>query len=163
MEGNVRRLTVDAEGKQLLCIVAQAQCGRAGAHCGAICDGGMPTFMLTHWTRDRVRGPKLPLEHIIWRQTSETAQTFGLCDRGVLRPGYRADVNLIDYDRLGFERPQVVHDLPAGGRRLLQRARGYVATLVAGEVVTENDQLTGALPGRLIRGARATPSIRKCA
>ncbi len=135
----------------------------AGAHCGAVCDGGIPTFMLTHWTRDRLRGPKLPLEHIIWRQTSETARTFGLYDRGILAPGYRADVNLIDYEHLGFERPQVVYDLPAGGRRLLQRAHGYVATIAAGEIVTENDRLTGALPGRLIRGARATPVARKCA
>ena len=124
----------------------------AGAHCGAICDGGMPTFMLTHWTRDRKRGAKMPLERIIHRQTQQTAQLFGLYDRGVLAPGYKADVNVIDYDNLGFENPKVVYDLPAGGRRLLQKARGYSATIVSGQIILENDQFTGVLPGRLIRG-----------
>jgi len=126
----------------------------AGAHCGAICDGGMPTFMLSYWTRDRARGPKLGLEHVIRRQTSETAQSFGLFDRGILAPGYRADVNVIDYNNLSLNQPEVVYDLPAGGRRLLQRARGYAHTLVAGQSIVANDKLTGLLPGRLIRGAR---------
>ena len=93
-----------------------------GAHCGAICDGGMPTFMLTHWTRDRTRGPKLPLEHIVHRQTAQTAALYGLTDRGVIAPGMRADLNLIDYDRLSFESPRMAYDLPAGGRRLVQKA-----------------------------------------
>ena len=128
-----------------------------GAHCAAVCDAGMPTFMLTHWTRDRARGERLPLEHVIRRQTSETAQSFGLMDRGVLAPGYRADVNIIDYDALRLERPELVHDLPAGGPRLLQRARGYAATLVAGEVIRREDTSTGATPGRLVRGPQGAP------
>ena len=128
----------------------------AGAHCGAICDGGMPTFMLTHWTRDRTRGEKIALEHIIRRQTSETAHTFGLMDRGVLAPGMKADVNLIDYDNLRFSQPEIAWDLPAGGRRLLQRAEGYEMTICSGEVISERGQQTGALPGQLIRGAQGS-------
>jgi N-acyl-D-amino-acid deacylase len=126
----------------------------AGAHCGAICDGGMPTFMLTHWARDRSRGQRLPLEWMVHRQTQQTASAYGLLDRGVIAPGYRADINLIDFENLGVEAPKMVWDLPAGGRRLLQNARGYRATICSGEVILENDQLTGALPGRLIRGAQ---------
>ena len=124
----------------------------AGAHCGAICDGGMPTFMLTHWTRDRTRGERLPLPHVIRRQTRDTAHYYGLTDRGVLAPGYRADVNIIDYDRLDSRRPEVAYDLPAGGRRLIQRATGYQATLVRGIPILLDDEHTGALPGRLLRG-----------
>jgi N-acyl-D-aspartate/D-glutamate deacylase len=122
-----------------------------GAHCGAICDGGMPTFMLTHWTRDRTRGPKLPLEHIVYRQTAQTAALYGLSDRGVIAPGMRADMNLIDYDRLSFESPRMAYDLPAGGRRLVQKASGYVGTWVAGVQTVDHDQFTGATPGRLLR------------
>jgi len=129
----------------------------AGAHCGAVCDGGMPTFMLTHWTRDRTRGPRLPLEYVIQRQTSETARSFGLLDRGVLQPGYRADVNLINYQGLSLSKPELVWDLPAGGRRLIQRPDGYVATLCRGQVTMENGAPTGILPGRLIRGRRLAP------
>ena len=124
----------------------------AGAHCGAVCDGGMPTFMLTHWTRDRTRGPRLPLEHIVRRQTSETARLFGMYDRGVVAPGYRADLNIIDYDRLRFLDPKMVFDLPAGGRRLVQDAEGYVATFVAGTAIVEDGKATGNLPGKLVRG-----------
>lgn len=131
----------------------------AGAHCGAICDGGVPTFMLTHWTRDRSRGPRLPLEHVVRRQTRDTAAAFGLHDRGVLAPGWRADVNVIDLDRLALRPPRLVRDLPAGGRRLVQRARGYVATLVAGTPILERDELTGALPGRLVRGPQVAPAF----
>ena len=135
-----------------------------GAHCAAVCDGGMPTFMLTHWARDRVRGERLPLEHVIRRQTSETAQAFGLMDRGILAPGYRADVNVIDYDALSLARPALMRDLPAGGPRLVQRAQGYRATLTAGCVIRRDDASTGALPGRLIRGPRTAPvSGRKSA
>ena len=126
----------------------------AGAHCGAICDGGMPTFMLTHWTRDRTRGPRLPLPLIVQRQTRDTAWCYGLRDRGVLAPGYRADVNVIDYDRLGFAEPEVAYDLPAGGRRLVQRGRGYVMTVVGGVPIVEDDAFTGAMPGVLVRGPR---------
>ena len=129
----------------------------AGAHCGAVCDGGMPTFMLTHWTRDRTRGERLPLEHVIRRQTSETAHTYGLLDRGVVAPGYRADLNVIDYQALRFEKPKIVYDLPAGGRRLVQRARGYEATVCAGEIISLDGEATGALPGKLVRGAQPAP------
>ncbi len=127
----------------------------AGAHCGAICDGGMPTFMLAHWTRDRRRGPKLSLEHVVHRQTQSTAWHFGLTDRGVLAEGKLADVNVIDYGELGFGRPQVVYDLPAGGRRLLQHAKGYRATFKRGEPIIVDDRPTDHLPGRLLRGGRS--------
>jgi N-acyl-D-amino-acid deacylase len=129
-----------------------------GAHCGAICDGGMPTFMLTHWTRDRTRGPKLALEHVVMRQTSQTAAFYGLHDRGVLAPGYRADVNLIDYDRLRLPPPRMVWDLPAGGRRLVQRAEGYDRTWCAGRCIMIDGQPTGELPGRLVRGPQGSPA-----
>ena len=124
----------------------------AGAHCGAICDGGMPTFMLTHWTRDRRRGPLLDLEYVIHRQTAQTAELYGLHDRGTVTAGKRADLNIIDYDNLGFDVPRMAFDLPANGRRLVQRGRGYVATFVAGEQTVANDEFTGALPGHLVRG-----------
>jgi N-acyl-D-amino-acid deacylase len=126
----------------------------AGAHCGAICDGGTPTFMLTHWTRDRSRGPRLPLEHVVHRQTRQTAELYGLRDRGCLTPGLRADINLIDYDGLGFDTPRMVFDLPAGGRRLVQRGRGYRATFLGGVQTVADDEFTGELPGRLLRGPR---------
>jgi N-acyl-D-aspartate/D-glutamate deacylase len=124
----------------------------AGAHCGAICDGGMPTFMLTHWTRDRRRGPTLPLEYVVHRQTAQTAQLYGLADRGVVAPGMRADLNIIDLDALAFGPPRMAFDLPAQGRRLVQRASGYRATFVGGVQTVDHDEFTGELPGRLIRG-----------
>ena len=126
----------------------------AGAHCGVICDGGTPTFMLTHWTRDRTRGPKLPLEHVIHRQTRQTAELYGIGDRGIVAPGMRADLNVIDYEHLTFGPPRMVHDLPAGARRLVQKASGYVATFVDGVRTVDHDEFTGALPGRLLRGPR---------
>ena len=126
----------------------------AGAHCGAICDGGTPTFMLTHWTRDRSRGPKLSLEYVVHRQTLQTAELYGLGDRGRVVAGRRADLNLIDYDALRFGPPRMAFDLPAEGRRLVQRAHGYRATFVAGVQTVADDEFTGALPGRLIRGPR---------
>jgi N-acyl-D-amino-acid deacylase len=126
----------------------------AGAHCGAICDGGMPTFMLTHWTRDRRRGPLLSVEHVVHRQTRQTAELYGLGDRGLVAPGMRADLNVIDHERLGVEAPRMAFDLPAGGRRLVQRARGYAATFVAGVQTVADDEATGELPGRLVRGPR---------
>ena len=131
--------------------------GDGGAHVGTICDGSFPTTLLTHWTRDRVRGPKLPLEEMIRKQTSFTAGVVGLNDRGVIAPGYRADLNVIDYDRLRLLSPQVAYDLPMGGRRLVQRAKGYTATIVAGEITYRNGEPTGALPGRLVRCARPAP------
>jgi N-acyl-D-amino-acid deacylase len=127
-----------------------------GAHCTSIVDSGVPTFMLTHWSRDRSRGRTLPLEMLIKRQTSETADFFGLADRGRLAPGLRADVNLIDYERLQVKKPELVHDMPAGGRRFVQRVEGYEATLVAGTPIFEQGQHTGAMPGKLVRAGRAT-------
>ena len=132
----------------------------AGAHCGVICDGGTPTFMLTHWTRDRRRGPKLPLELVVHRQTRQTAELYGLGDRGLLAPGLRADVNLIDLDRLTFGPPRMVHDLPGGARRLVQKADGYVSTFVGGVQTVDHDEFTGELPGRLVRGPRTAPVLR---
>lgn len=125
-----------------------------GAHCGYICDVSMPTYMLTHWARDRRRGPTLPLELMVRRQTHDTAQVYGLHDRGLLEPGMKADVNVIDFDRLRLPPPFVAFDLPAGGRRLVQKAEGYVATLVAGQTIMEGGRATGALPGRLVRGGQ---------
>ncbi|MEO7428638.1 MAG: amidohydrolase family protein, partial [Acidimicrobiales bacterium] len=124
----------------------------AGAHCGAICDGGTPTFMLTHWARDRLRGPRLPLEHVVHRQTRQTAELYGLFDRGLVAPGMRADLNVIDFDALSFGLPRMAFDLPAGGRRLVQRAKGYDATFVAGMRTVDADEFTGRLPGGLVRG-----------
>lgn len=128
-----------------------------GAHVGMICDGSFPTSNLTHWTRDRTRGPKLTLEAMVRMQTHDTAQAVGLHDRGLIQPGYRADLNVIDYEGLTLKAPAVAYDLPAGGRRLVQRADGYVATIVAGEITYLDGEPTGALPGRLLRGAQAAP------
>ncbi len=125
-----------------------------GAHCGVICDASMPTFMLTHWTRDRSRGETLPLEWVIKKQTHDTARLYGLGDRGTLEAGMLADINIIDYENLQLGTPYVSADLPAGGKRLLQNATGYVATIKAGEVTFTNGEDTGARPGKLIRGAR---------
>jgi len=126
-----------------------------GAHCASIVDAGVPTYMLIHWGRDRQRGPRLPLELLVKRQTSETAQFFGLHDRGRLAPGMRADINLIDFEGLRLYQPQLVNDLPAGGRRFVQRVDGYVATLVAGMPTFERGEHTGAMPGRLVRAGHA--------
>jgi N-acyl-D-amino-acid deacylase len=122
-----------------------------GTHCASIVDAGVPTFMLLHWGRDRRRGPALPLEWMVKRQTSETADFFGLEDRGRLAPGLRADVNLIDFDRLRLYQPELVNDLPAGSRRFVQRVDGYRATFVAGTPTFEDGEHTGAMPGRLVR------------
>jgi len=129
--------------------------GDGGAHVGMICDGSFPTHLLTHWTRDRVRGERLSIPWVVRAQATRTAEALGLYDRGRIACGYRADLNLIDYDALHLPAPEVAHDLPAGGRRLLQKASGYVATLVHGEVTYERGEATGALPGRLIRGAQS--------
>lgn len=125
-----------------------------GAHCGMICDASYPTFLLTHWARDRHRGAKLPLEHLIRKQTNDTAQLFGLGDRGVIQVGKKADVNVIDMDALRLHPPKMAYDLPAGGNRLVQNASGYTATIVSGTVTRRDGIDTGARPGRLLRGAR---------
>jgi N-acyl-D-aspartate/D-glutamate deacylase len=129
-----------------------------GAHLGMICDGSFSTSLLTHWTRDRSRGPKLSLPFVVKRQAADTAALVGLADRGMILPGLRADLNVIDYDKLALLAPTTVHDLPAGGRRLMQRAKGYVATIVAGKITYRDGNPTGALPGRLVRGARGATS-----
>jgi N-acyl-D-amino-acid deacylase len=123
-----------------------------GAHCGLICDASMPTYLLTHWVRDRSRGERLPVEFVIKRQTADTAKLYGLDDRGTLKPGLKADINAIDLNGLRLHAPEMVFDLPAGGRRLVQRVDGYKHTVVSGEVTYEDGKPTGAMPGRLIRG-----------
>jgi N-acyl-D-amino-acid deacylase len=125
-----------------------------GAHCGLICDASFPTYLLTHWVRDRVRGEKLPLELVVHKQTKATADVYGLGDRGVLEPGKRADINVVDLDGLRLHVPHMVHDLPAGGRRLVQPVDGYRWTVLAGEVTFADGQATGARPGGVVRGRR---------
>ena len=125
-----------------------------GAHCGVICDAGQPTFMLTHWTRDRVRGDRLPLEWIVKKQTHDTARLYGLDDRGTIEVGAVADLNLIDYEHLQLGNPVVVADLPAGGKRIVQGATGYVETIKSGITTFADGKDTGARPGALLRGAR---------
>jgi N-acyl-D-aspartate/D-glutamate deacylase len=131
--------------------------GDGGAHCGLICDASAPTFLLTHWVRDRRRGARLPLEHVVHRQTLHTARLYGFHDRGVLAPGWLADLNVIDLNALRLAPPEMVFDLPAGGRRLVQRATGYRVTLKRGTMTFENDTSTGRLPGRLVRGPQPAP------
>ena len=125
-----------------------------GAHCGMICDASAPTYLLAHFVRDRSRGPRLKLEHAVRMQARETAELYGLRDRGLIKPGLRADLNLIDLERLALPAPQMVYDLPAAGQRLIQRATGYHATLLRGQVTFEEGETTGALPGKLVRGAQ---------
>ena len=132
--------------------------GDGGAHCGMLCDASLPTFMLTHWARDRHRGAQLPVEQVVHLQTRRTAQLYGFADRGVLAPGYLADVNVIDHQALALEAPELVYDLPASGQRMIQRARGYVATIKSGTVVRDHDESTGARPGRLLRGPQPAPA-----
>jgi len=133
--------------------------GDAGAHCGTISDGSMPTYLIAHWGLGRAGGGEpLPLEWLVGQQTRETARLVGLEDRGVLAAGYRADLNLIDPDELGLLGPEIVADLPAGGKRYVQRATGYRATAVAGAVTFRDGEATGALPGRLVRGAQPAPA-----
>ncbi|MPY93821.1 MAG: amidohydrolase family protein [Acidimicrobiia bacterium] len=110
--------------------------GDGGAHVATICDASYPTFLLTHWARDRTRGERLPLEALVRKQTSDTARFYGLHDRGVVAPGYRADLNVVAFGSLQVSRPELVHDLPAGGRRLVQRAAGYRHTFVSGVEVS---------------------------
>jgi N-acyl-D-amino-acid deacylase len=125
-----------------------------GAHCGVIADAGMPTFILTHWGRDRTKGERFPVEFLVRKLTRDTAMAYGLADRGQLQPGLLADVNVIDFDALRLYRPEAIYDLPAGGRRLVQRADGYRYTVKSGQVTFEDGESTGALPGSLVRGGR---------
>jgi N-acyl-D-aspartate/D-glutamate deacylase len=132
--------------------------GDGGAHVGSICDGSMQTFLLTYWTRDRA-SDRLSIPEAVRMMTSHTAQVGGFGDRGLIAPGYKGDLNVIDYDGLALDPPRAVFDLPAGGRRLTQSSRGYAATIVSGVVTVRDDQPTGALPGRLVRGRRDAPAI----
>lgn len=129
-----------------------------GAHCGVISDASFPTTLIQHWGRDRTAGPRMALERLVSMQTKETAELVGLGDRGVLAPGYKADINVIDFDNLVAHEPTVAYDLPAGGRRLVQRATGYDATIVAGKVAFRGGEPTGELVGKLIRGAQPAPA-----
>jgi N-acyl-D-amino-acid deacylase len=129
-----------------------------GAHCAEICDASAPTFLLTHWVRDRERNGTIPLELAVKRQSRETAQLYGLEDRGALLPGLKADINLIDFDRLASRAPEIVFDFPANGKRFVQRAEGYKHTIVSGEVVFTDGQPTGAMPGKVVRGGRPAPN-----
>ncbi len=130
-----------------------------GAHCGVICDAASPTFMLTHWARDRKRPGKLPIGTAVKLQTADTAAMYGLGDRGLLAPGMLADVNVIDFARLKLAKPFIAFDLPAGGKRLLQRASGYAWTIKSGVATFRDGQPTGARPGRLVRGPQPAPAV----
>jgi N-acyl-D-aspartate/D-glutamate deacylase len=132
--------------------------GDGGAHCGLICDASLPTFLLTHWARDRTRGERIPLEYAVHRTTQHTASFYGLLDRGVIAPGYKADFNLIDFENLTLRRPEMAFDLPGGARRLLQKADGYHSTLVNGQTVMRDGMPTDARPGRLLRGGMPAPA-----
>ncbi|MDQ1460467.1 MAG: hypothetical protein QOI08_1951 [Actinomycetota bacterium] len=148
---------LDAVGEMLAHPNTVVGLGDGGAHVGTICDASFPTTLLTLWTRDRATG-RLDLPFAVQRHTRDTARTVGLLDRGVIAPGYRADLNVIDFDRLTARRPVMRHDLPAGGRRLVQAAEGYAATIVAGAVTYENGEACGPLPGRLVRGPQPAPT-----
>ena len=145
---------LDAVREMLLHPTSAWGLGDGGAHCGTTCDASTPTYMLTHWARDRARD-QLPLEWVVRKMTAETASLYGLGDRGIVRPGLRADLNVIDHAGLRLHAPEMVYDLPGDARRFVQRADGYVATIVAGEVTLEYGEDTGARPGQLIRGARS--------
>jgi N-acyl-D-aspartate/D-glutamate deacylase len=129
-----------------------------GAHCGIICDASFPTYLLTHWTRDRTRGEKLSIPFVVAAQSRKTALSVGLYDRGIIARGYKGDINVIDYDKLHLHPPKVHYDLPVGGRRLLQQVDGYDATIVSGVVTQRGGKATDARPGRLVRGAQGTQS-----
>ena len=129
--------------------------GDGGAHVGAICDASMTTYLLTHWVRDRQRGPKLPLEFAVKKMTKDTADLYSLGDRGQLKVGYKADLNVIDFDRLRLDLPYLTSDLPGGAKRLIQKAEGYAATIVSGQVTFRDGEETGARPGAVIRGAQS--------
>ena len=131
-----------------------------GAHCSMICDASAPTYLLAHFVRDRSRGPRIGLEQAVRMQTRDTAELYGFFDRGLIAPGLRADLNLIDFERLALPVPAMVYDLPANGQRLIQRASGYHTTLLRGQVTFEAGEATGALPGQLVRGRQAARAAR---
>lgn len=149
--------TLDSTAEMLLHPHTIMGLSDGGAHVGSICDASFPTTLLAHWGRDRQHG-QLPLPHLVQRQTQATAAAVGLHDRGVIAPGYRADINVVDFDNLRPLKPEVVHDLPAGGRRIIQRANGYLHTFVQGMETYRDGEPTGQLPGKVIRGAQPVPA-----
>ena len=149
--------SLDAVGEMLRHPHTLVSLGDGGAHVGMLCDASAFTYMLVHWVRDRTQGERMPLPWAVRRMTRDNALALGLADRGLLRPGFRADLNVIDHDGLALHCPEPVYDLPGGGRRLIQRAEGYAATLVSGVPVYRDGVATGALPGRLVRGPQAAP------
>ena len=153
---NYAEFSLDACGEMMADPHTVMGLGDGGAHVGLISDGSFPTYLLTHWGRDRAHG-RFPIEQLVKKQTSDTARAVGLNDRGLVAQGYKADLNIIDFDKLQLEAPVMAFDLPAGGKRLLQRARGYDATIVSGHVTYRNGEATDALPGRLVRGAQSAP------
>ena len=134
-----------------VCFQVKVGLGDGGAHLGVFQEASCPTFMLTHYVRDRVAGERIPLAEAIRLQTMDTAHLLGMKDRGVLAVGLRADINVIDHANLTLHKPHMIHDLPAGGRRLVQDADGYLATVKAGEIVVEHDEVTDARPGRTLK------------
>jgi len=150
---NYTGMNLDAVHEMLTHPLALPGLSDGGAHVGTICDASFTTFLMTHWARDRERG-RIPLERIIQMQAHDTSRFIGLADRGLLAPGLRADINVIDFDQLRLSPPTMLKDLPAGGQRLMQHAEGYVATLVNGEIIARDGKLTGARPGRLVRAGR---------
>ncbi|HVN29635.1 MAG TPA: amidohydrolase family protein [Candidatus Binataceae bacterium] len=155
--GNYAEYNHDALREMLLDPMTTLGLSDGGAHCGLICDASMPSYMLSHWVRGRSRGERIPVETAVRLQTSDTAKLYGLRDRGILAPGMKADVNVIDLDALKLHAPQMVFDLPAGGRRLIQRAEGYRYTVLSGEVTFKDGVPTEAMPGKLVRGPQADP------
>ena len=150
--------SIDAIASMMIHPFAVHGLGDGGAHCSQICDASQQTYMLTRWAKGR-HGRSLPLERIVRMMTQDTAAAVGLKDRGILKPGYKGDVNIIDLDRLTLHRPGMVYDLPSGAGRLDQRASGYVASIVNGVVTQSEGKSTGALPGRLVRGQQAAPAL----
>lgn len=130
-----------------------------GAHCGLICDASMPSYLLTHWARDRSRGERIPIEQLVHNQTQRTANFYGMCDRGLIAPGMKADINVIDFEGLTIHPPEMVYDLPAQARRLVQRVDGYKLTICNGEIIREDGRDTGAMPGKLVRGPQPQPAF----
>lgn len=151
---NYTGMSLDALHEMLTHPLALPGLSDGGAHVGTVCDGSFPTFLMTHWARDRTRGARLALETVIKMQAHDTARFVGLTDRGTIAPGQKADLNVIDFERLALQHPVMQQDLPGGGQRLMQRATGYVATLVGGEVVVRDGALTDARPGRLVRSGQ---------
>src|SRR5580704_1508370 len=156
--GNYAEYNHDALREMLLDPATTLGLSDGGAHCGLICDASMPSYMLSHWVRGRSRGERMPVETAVRLQTSDTAKLYGLRDRGVLAPGMKADVNVIDLEALKLHAQQTVFDLPAGGRRLIQRAEGYKFTILSGEVTFQDGVPTEAMPGKLIRGPQQGPA-----